>query len=122
MSLVGGAILLAVSAVLLRNFGWKGAPVFSALAIVVILSELSFAVSELTSFFSFLSNSGMGDLSAAALKILGCGYLFGICADLCRELGEGGIAKAVEVVGRAEIIIIVLPFLKEFINSGGELW
>lgn len=122
MSLVGGAILLAVSAVLLRNFGWKGAPVFSALAIVVILSELSFAVSELTSFFSFLLNSGMGDLSAVALKILGCGYLFGICADLCRELGEGGIAKAVEVVGRAEIIIIVLPFLKEFINSGGELW
>ena len=122
MSLVGGAILLAVSAFLLRNFGWKGAPVFSALAIVVILSELSFAVSELTSFFSFLSSSGMGDLSAVALKILGCGYLFGICADLCRELGEGGIAKAVEVVGRAEIIIIVLPFLKEFINSGGELW
>ena len=115
-------MLLAVSAVLLRNFGWKGAPVFSALAIVVILSGLSSEATELVSFFSFLSEWGGSDLSGAALKILGCGYLFGICADLCRELGEGGIAKSVEVVGRAEIIMIVLPFLKEIINLGGKLW
>ena len=121
MNIIGGALLLSVCGVLLRNFGWKGAPVFSAVALLLLLSELTSGLGEVSSFIGTLfRGSRVGDVASAALKILGAGYLFGICADVCRELGEGGVAKAIEVVGRVEIIIIVLPFLSEIINLGAD--
>jgi stage III sporulation protein AD len=64
---------------------------------------------------------GFSEGAGAAIKILGLGYLFGICADVCRELGENSIAKAVEVAGRAEILMVVIPFLEEIIEMGAEL-
>ena len=65
--------------------------------------------------------AGVSEPLSAAVKILGIGYLFGMCADVCRELGEGGAAKAVETVGRVEIIAVVIPYFKEIVSVGAEL-
>ncbi len=46
-----------------------------------------------------------------ATKILGLGYVFGICSDVCRELGENGVANSILVVGRVEIFLATLPYL-----------
>ena len=111
--------MLVVTAFLLRSFGWKGAPVFVAICIVVLISESADAIFEILKFTQSLgNNTDIEKPISAALKILSCGYLFGICADICRELGEGGIAKAVEVTGRVEIIVLVLPFFKKIIDIG----
>ena len=118
---VGLIILLAVTAYLLRGFGWQGAGIFAAVASVVLLAG---AISPLSYVLSSIKKAGASaDISAplrTAIKVLGLGYLFGICADICRELGESGIAKAVEVVGRVEIIAVVVPYFEEIIRVGVE--
>ena len=112
-------MILAVSAFLLKSFGWRGAPVFTAVALALFIAE---AEGELEYIFSQVKKigkeSGIDDALSAAIKVLGIGYLFGICADICRELGEAGIAKAVEIVGRVEIIAIVVPYFEEIIKVG----
>ena len=43
---------------------------------------------------------------------------FSSAADVCRELGENGIAKVTEVVGRVEIMAVVMPYFEEIIKLG----
>ena len=119
LKLIGTALVLTVSAFLLKNFGWRGTPIFTAIALVLFIAE---AQGELEYIFSSIKKigieSGIEDALSSAIKVLGIGYLFGICADICRELSEAGIAKAVEVVGRVEIIAVVVPYFEEIIKVG----
>ena len=105
------ALISAVSALLLRQFGWRGVPVFVSLCLVLLLSDIFATVS---SVFEFMRSIPAAEESAEAIvKIIGVGYLFGISADLCRELGESSIASAVILLGRMETVAIALPFIIE---------
>ena len=116
-------LLLAVMAMMLRIFGFRGAAVFSLFAVTVILSTAASELGEL------LHRMGLGDLysgdaaeyTCAVAKVVGCGYLFGICADMCTELGETAIAKAVIIGGRIEILLISAPYFAEIFKMGQEL-
>ena len=57
----------------------------------------------------------------AIVMIIGVGYIFGISADICREVGEGGISSGVILVGRAEMVAIALPYFKRILDIGTEL-
>ena len=116
-------LLLAVMAMMLRSFGFRGAVVFSLFAVTVIFSA---AAGELSLLFKDMGLATLfsGDAArytTAIAKVVGCGYLFGISADMCRELGEVGIAKAVIVSGRIEILLIAAPFFAEIFKIGQEL-
>ena len=75
---------------------------------------------ELFGYSELFSGESMEYVSAI-VKIVGAGYIFGIGADVCRELGEGGIANGVAVAGHVEIFVITLPFLKKILDFGTEL-
>lgn len=107
-------LVFAFSAVLLKNLAWRGAPVFTSLAIVVLLFEARGIFAEFERLSSLFDNLGSGGVAIA--KILGLGYLFGISSDVCRELGESGISSALTLVGRFEIIAVALPFIVEIFS------
>ena len=116
------ALIAAISALLLRDFGWKGVPVFSLICFILIISLSEPYLRELTERLLLLGE--MGDVSEevrAVLKVVGVGYLCGIVSDSCQELGEGRIAGAVSFIGRIEIIAIVMPFFEEIIRLGAGL-
>lgn len=114
--------MLLICAQLLRTLGWRGAPVFVSVCAVIILAETGSVFFEIfASVENMFSGAELSYALAAAMKILGIGYLFGICSDVCRELGESTLAKVTEVVGRAEILMVILPFFEEIIEKGAEL-
>lgn len=118
----GIAFLFGIVAFVLRGFGWRGAPIFALIASVTLLGEGIGKLSSLVDSLKLLGGEvGVEDSVRAALKVLGLGYLFGISADVCRDIGELGIAKAVEVVGRVEIIAVVMPYFSDIIKAGVEL-
>jgi len=108
------ALVFAFCALLLKSFGWRGTTVFTALGIVILLSEIPMFFKEAVSLSE--AWQGLGDSCAAIFKIVGLGYLFGISSDICRELGESGIASALTLVGRLEIIAVSLPFISEIFS------
>ena len=122
LKIFGLAILLSMTAFLLRSFGWRGAPVFASVALVILLTEASGLLrAVLHSVRDIGAVAGLAEPVRAALKVLGLGYLYGICADVCRDLSEAGIAKAVEAVGRVEIVAVIMPYFEEIIKVGVEL-
>lgn len=112
MKIVALGFLLAVMALLLRSFGFRGAAVFASLAVAAILSLVAGELGELIGLAekSPLFGEDALEYFSAIAKIVGASYLFGICADICTELGEGGIAKAVALSGRIEILLIASPY------------
>ncbi len=122
LKLIGAALLLTVTAFLLRQLGWGGAPVFAAVCVTLLIAETADSLVGIFNSVAVLGELGsVSEPLGAAVKALGAGYLFGISADVCRELGESGIAKAVEVVGRVEIIVIVIPYFQQIIKVGVDL-
>ena len=115
-------LLMAITAVLLKDLGWRGAAVFSAFSLVALLSLCTEGILKLSGVISdFASQSALSEAAAGVLKIAGVGFLMGAPADVCRELGEGGIARGVILAGRLEILCIALPFLQKIVAIGMEL-
>ena len=55
------------------------------------------------------------------LKMVGVGYAFGVCSDVCRELGETSLSGVVALLGRVEILVLSVPFVKRIIECSVEL-
>ena len=107
-------IVLSFSIVLLKNLGWRGAPVFGALGFVLIIAEAGDILADVTKL-SFVWEP-LGDAASAIFKIIGIGYLFGVSSEICRELGEGGIASSLVLLGRLEAIAVALPYIAEIFS------
>ncbi len=113
------ALVAAMSALLLRDFGWKGVPVFSLICFVLIISLAEPYLREVSNRLLSLGEANdVSEEAKAVLKVVGVGYLCGIVSDSCQELGEGRIASAVTFIGRVEIIAIIFPFFEEIIKLG----
>ena len=118
IKVVGAALIFSVLAYVLRELGWRAAPIFASVASVVILGEVVNMLSDISDGLSFLFEYGIDEAFGAALKIVGLTYVFGISSDICRGIGEKEIAKSVDVAGRVTVIMIVLPFFEEIIEIG----
>ena len=118
---MGVCVIGATLAFLLREMGFKGAKLVSS---AVIIAAVGFAVLYIEKLSSGLEISvfgkSFGDAVLLLMKIFGTGYLFGVSADFCRELGESGIASALLVVGRVVILLEIMPTLTEIIGLGIE--
>ena len=67
------------------------------------------------------SLAGVGEVAADVLKIVGVGYVFGFCSDVCSELGERSVAEALALAGRLEVLGIALPYLMRIVEFGLSL-
>ena len=115
-SLMGALLLLASALLLLKNFGFKGAGVVAAFAPIVVMSTLGDKLSYVFGTYSeLISIADISEYISCSLKVVGIGYLGGIGADVCRELGEGGIAKCITVAARAELLVIATPHVMEVV-------
>ena len=106
--------------VVLRELGFKGSRLVILLGTVSILGASVLYLGETVSAISAITDKG-NECAVAMLKIVGVGYAFGICSDVCRDLGESGLSGAVCLFGRVEILMISLPFIKEIIEEGVKL-
>ena len=117
-------VYTGIFAVLLAVCSWISIPTvipFTLQTFAVFLTVLLLGGKQGTiSIFIYLLLGAVG-IPVFSNFGAGLGYLFGISADICRELGESGIAKSLEVVGRVEIIAVAVPFWKKIIETGVEL-
>lgn len=123
LRIAGLIFLLLFLTFVLRSVGFRGA---ALVATVGIIGVIGITASGIGRIFSHLTGSELigdtvGETVSAALKLLGVGYVFGICADICRDLGELGIASCALAVGRVEIFLLILPYIDELLGLLREL-
>ena len=91
-----------------------GGVVVSALAISIILPIITF-------LRSLFEGSDLGEYGGTVIKALGIAILTQICADICRDSGEGSAASWVELIGRLEILLLCIPMIEDILVSVREV-
>lgn len=108
--------------VILRQ--WKGdfvLPVRLAMTLALGATALSAAAPLIRYLQSIPSLAGFADYAEPLLKALGIGMLTQVCADICRECGESGVANGVELFGKVEILLLCLPLIHQLLEVAQEL-
>ena len=120
--ILGAGLLLAFTSYVLSELGFRGKRTLSVLGMILLLSSVGEGISKLAEPVLGLCNTaGITDAAECALKIVGAGYLFGICSDISAELGEPLVSKGLLTVGRVEMLLIATPYFVETIQLGAEL-
>ncbi len=110
LKLVGIALVTAAAGLILKGQGGKIAPLVSLSGVLVLLLFFFRRIGGAVAVFCDLAeSSALSPYLETLLKVLSCGYLTEIGAGVCRDLGEGSAATALECVGRGEILLLCLP-------------
>ena len=121
LSFLGMGILLSVSLSLLGTMGVKNVSLYLALGSVFLFalaSEPYFrAVEEL---FRLPADASTREVTLTVSKALALGYLFGMGADLCENLGAGALSKVLLFGGRMLIFSLGLPYLTSLFSLAWE--
>ncbi len=87
-------------------------------AAVVFLGMILGLVRPLVAYVRQLLSAGaVSEYANILLTSLGIAVLTGICADVCRECRETGLASYVELAGRLELLLLCLPLIKDILDS-----
>ncbi len=117
------AVLLSMLLYILRASGGKNAAAVSLFGGVLFLSYALVRYKEpLAALREMAEKANLATEAGQLLRILAVCFLCGIAADACREMGEGTLASRVEFVGRAEILLLSLPFLLDIVAAAVEVW
>ncbi|MBQ9773184.1 MAG: stage III sporulation AC/AD family protein [Clostridia bacterium] len=92
-----------------------GLTVLFATVILGVATPLIQFVQELT------NGNGMAEHAKLLFKALGIAVLTEVCANICRESGESGIAGGVELTGKVEILLLCLPLMSEVLSVAKSL-
>ena len=119
--LFGAAVLSVLSIVIIRKQSPDTALSLRLVATVALASVCIFVITPIIEYVKELSDSiGNSEKLAAAcevlLKALGISILTHVTATVCRDSGEGSIAYYVELGGKAEILLLSLPLIREMID------
>ena len=85
--------------------------IFSLAVIYPILSYIE-EISRGTSLFTYIPT---------LIKALGIALSMQITGDICKDAGENAIAERVALFGRAEILILTIPMIKELFDLCGRI-
>jgi stage III sporulation protein AD len=92
-----------------------------ALVLAFCFALLRLASPAILYIKSISQSEGLAEYSTLLFKALGIAALTHICAQMCRESGESGIASGVELVGKTEILLLCIPLIEELLTLAQEL-
>lgn len=118
---VAFALVTAVAALFLRE---AKSPLFLFLPLlcgVGILLSLLARLAPFEELFALLEDNGGGEQVSTVIKVLAVGFLAETGSDLCRELGAPSLGEKVDLVGKAEILLLALPTLLQLMREAVTL-
>ena len=117
MKAIAYALITLFLGVILRELGFKGARLVTLLGTVGAVGIAAVYVGRLSTVLGEMGATS-SEYAVAMLKIVGLGYVFGICADICTELGDATLGSSVSLIGRLEIMVISLPYVRMIVEKG----
>lgn len=106
--------------ILLKELGFHGSSLVMLLGTVCLVGISVVSLGEVLSLLPDVGSDGRV-YAETMLKIVGAGYVFGICSDVCSQLGQASLSNAVILCGRVEIVALSAPFIKRIIEEGTKL-
>lgn len=115
--LCGVALLAAVLALLMREYGGRFTAMLSLAGGILLLFGILSRYGEVLTLFSLLAGGeAFSEALSLSLRVVGLALITEVTAGMCRDLGEGGLATKVEWCGRVEILVASLPTLSQVLT------
>ena len=121
MMAVAYAMITLFLGFILKEMGFHGSRLVVILGTVAAVGIGVSVISEIMKSFSVFGQDIENSQLKLMLKILGVGYVSGICSDICIDLGEGGLAGTILQIGRLEMLLVCTPTIISIIEKGAEL-
>ncbi|MBQ9784735.1 MAG: hypothetical protein IJW29_04460 [Clostridia bacterium] len=116
------AVLGVALTVILRQWKSDLLPLVRVGFILLFATAFLLAAEPLFSFVRRLcAENAVGEYVEILFKALGIALVSEICASICRESGEGGIASGVELVGKLEILLLCVPMMENILGLAKSL-
>lgn len=113
----GLGICAVCIAVVLKQLGSPFHPLIAAGAGVVMLAYIAIKIIPVLEYAKTLAyQNSLSPYFAVAAKSLGISLVCQMASEVCRDSGETAIAGRIELAGKAAIIIISLPILKNLVS------
>ena len=96
---------------------------FIRIALTVTISCISFSIFyPILSYFEEMAiNTTIYPYIPILIKALGIAFIVQITADICKDAGEGSLAERICLFGKAEILVISLPLIKNLFKLCEEI-
>ena len=121
----GAAILCAVLVLILKKGGSDSLPLVKIAAVVVLGGACIGALSPIISYIQNLANGALSGVPLSVafviVKALCIAFISYMCASVCRECGEGGIATFAELAGKGEILLLSLELIGEILSVAEKI-
>ncbi len=115
-----GVAVYAVFALLVIKELRRDTAQSASFGIFAVMLCVSFPIiTELVNFaieLSSITSSDTREHIDVILKSLGITYITYVSSEICKSGGEGTIASQIELIGRAEILLLCIPYLKEIVS------
>ena len=95
-----------------------GAVILFGVLLLILESSID-AIKDLV--LNMTEGEGVTRVLNTMLKALGIALISRLCADICRDCGEGTLAGAVEGVGRIAIFALSAPIMLEIIGVARDM-
>ena len=117
---------LCLMGVLLLLFLRQSKPDFAPLVTLTLCVMLGgVGIAALLPAVDFMQELPLNESTAQSLtvmlKSLGLAFVTQTTAEFCRDAGESAVASKVELIGRAEILLLCLPMLRELMSITAEV-
>ena len=118
----GGVLLVLFLSVILRELGFKGVRLVTLIGTVSVLTVGIYSLDSARSMIEGVGNvNGGEEYVETVMKIIGIGYVSGVCSDVCLEFGELSLSNSVLFLGKAEMLLLCLPCAISIIEKGVEI-
>ena len=104
MKICGIGLIAAFAAVILL--------VMSVMALLAVMPGIEEAVLLIRELETKIDTGYVGII----LRGVGITYLTGMACEICRSVGENGIAGTIETVGRAELLLMCVPLFLDLLE------
>ena len=118
LGVMGSAIILVIKP--------KAPEIGLLLAITVTVLLLTLGIELLRGIFDFIevlqaAANVSPEIIRPVMKAVGIGIVTRICADICKDAGQGAIASVVELIGTVTALFIALPLMQTVFQMIGRL-
>ena len=125
LKVCGAAILCAALVLILKRGGGDSLPLVKIAAVVVLGGACIVAVSPIINYIQSLADGALSGVSLSVasviVKAMCIAFISYMCASVCRECGEGGIASFVELAGKGEILLLSLDLIGEILSVAEKI-
>ena len=116
MRICGIGLLAAFAMVILRELRKEySTAILLGMSVAVLLTVIP-KIGEAVGFLRELEESVNTDYVGVIRRGVGVTYLTGTACEICRSVGEAGIAGTIETVGRAELLMMCIPLFRELVG------